>query len=171
MGNPHHTNLSKLTFRRATLQDLDAYLALRLGMLAELGMLPQEPQRTELVHANLRYFQEKIPLDAFLAWVVESAGESIAIGGLLLFERPPNGENMAGLEGYVMNMYTLPGWRSRGIATRLMQVIIEYMRSRRASRLWLHATRLGRPIYEGYGFTQVNQDLLPETNVEMELRL
>lgn len=171
MNNPAHTPLDHLTFRRANLPDIEAYLPLRMAMLEEVGMLPAEPQRTQLLIANRRYFQESLPKEAYLAWLVENQGEFVAIGGVLLFNRPPTGENMTGLDGYVMNMYTLPGWRGQGIATHLMQIIIADMRSRHAGRLWLHATPIGRPIYQGYGFTSVNQGLSPDATIEMELRL
>ncbi len=171
MDNPAHYPLNNLIFRRAGVQDLEAYLPLRMAMLAEVGMLPSEPQRSKLYQANRRYFQESLPKETYLAWLAENHSEIVAIGGVLLFTRPPTGENMTGLDGYVMNMYTLPGWRGRGVATRLMQLIIEEMRSRQAGRLWLHATPIGRPIYESYGFTPVNRNLSPESTVEMEMRL
>jgi GNAT superfamily N-acetyltransferase len=171
MDNPAHTSFKGLAFRRAGIQDLEVYLSLRMAMLAELGMLPPESQRTQLLQANRSYFQENLSKETYLAWLAESRGETVAIGGLLLFYRPPNGENMTGLEGYVMNMYTLPGWRGRGIATRLMQIIIEEMRIRQAGRLWLHATPMGRPVYQSNGFTPVNQNLSAESTVEMEIRL
>jgi GNAT superfamily N-acetyltransferase len=171
MNNPAHYPLKNLTFRRAAVQDLEAYLPLRMAMLAEVGMLPSEPQRTKLIQANRRYFEESLPKETYLAWLATNQAEIVAIGGVLVFTRPPTGENMTGLDGYVMNMYTLPGWRGRGIATRLMQLIIEEMRSRQAGRLWLHATPIGRPIYEGFGFKRVNQNLSTESTVEMEMRL
>ena len=171
MDNPAQTPLNNLTFRRATLPDLEVYLMLRMAMLEEVGMLPAEPLRSQLWNANRHYFQNHLPEDTYIAWLAESLGEVVAIGGLLLFPRPPTGENMTGLDGYVMNMYTLPGWRGRGIASRLMQIIIDEMRLRQVARLWLHATPSGRPIYERFGFTLVNQPLSPEATIEMERRL
>ena len=171
MDNPAHNPLNDLTFRRAGLPDLEAYLPLRMAMLAELGMLPPEPQCTQLWNANRLYFQESLLKETYIAWLAENQDKIIATGGLLLFYRPPNGDNLTGLEGYVMNMYTLPVWRGRGIANQLMQIIIEYMHTRQAGRLWLHATAIGRPIYESCGFTPVNQGLSSEANIEMELKL
>jgi GNAT superfamily N-acetyltransferase len=171
MHNPASTPLSKLTFRRAALPDLEAYLTLRMAMLAEVGVLPPEPQLTQLWDANRHYFEESLFREDYLAWLAEFQGKPVAIGGVLLLKRPPTDENLTGLDGYVMNMYTLPEWRGRGIASRLLQIIIAEMRGRRAGRLWLHATLIGRPIYETNGFTPVNQGLAPGATIEMELRL
>ncbi len=171
MDNASTEPLPQLTFRRAGVQDLEAYLPLRMAMLAEVSMLPPEPGLTSLWSANRRYFEESLKKESYLAWLAESQEETIAIGGLLLFYRPPTGENLSGLDGYVMNMYTLPAWRGRGIASRLMEMIVEEMRRRAAGRLWLHATPLGRPIYERYGFAPVNLGLAPAATIEMERKL
>ena len=101
-----------------------------MAMLAEVGMLPPEPGLTLLWNANRRYFQESLMMESYLAWLAESQAETVAIGGVLLFYRPPTGDNLSGLDGYVMNMYTLPAWRGRGIASRLMEMIVEEMRRR-----------------------------------------
>ena len=171
MDNASTEPLPQLTFRRAGAQHLEAYLPLRMAMLAEVGMLPPEPGLTLLWNANRRYFQESLMMESYLAWLAESQAETVAIGGVLLFYRPPTGDNLSGLDGYVMNMYTLPAWRGRGIASRLMEMIVEEMRRRAAGRLWLHATPLGRPVYERYGFTPVNLSLTPAATVEMERKL
>ncbi len=168
---PHSQTTSTIVYRRGTLADLEAFLPLRMAMLREVGMLPDEPHYSELLLSNRRYFQEKIPCEAYLLWVAEVESQIVATSGLLLFERPPTGENPTGLDGYVMNMYTLPQWRGQGIATRLLAMIIEYMRSRRAGRLWLHATPAGKRIYEGFGFSLVNANLQPGAYPEMELML
>ena len=160
-----------VTYRRGTLDDLEAFLPLRMAMLREVGMCPAEPLYTELLNANRRYFQAKIPSGAYLLWLAEADAEIIATSGVLLFERPPTGENPTGLDGYVMNMYTLPQWRGRGIATRLMAIMLEEMRARGAGRLWLHATPAGKAIYERFGFTLVNANLRPGAYPEMELPL
>jgi GNAT superfamily N-acetyltransferase len=171
MDNPAHHSLNNLTFRRASLPDLEAYLRLRMAMLEELSLLPSEPLRMQLWDVNRQYFQENLAQETYLAWLAESQGDAVAISGLLLFRRPPTGENMTGLDGYVMNMYTLPEWRGQGIASRLMQMIIDEGRHRHAGRLWLHATPNGRPIYARFGFYPVNQDLSAGDAIEMERKL
>jgi GNAT superfamily N-acetyltransferase len=142
-----------------------------MAMLAEVGMLPSEPQLTLLMDANRHNFEESLSRETFLAWLAEGQGKTLAIGGVLLFRRPPTGENMTGLDGYVMNMYTLSEWRGRGIASRLLQIITAEMCLCHVGRLWLHATPIGRPIYETCGFTLVNPGLAPEATIEMKMRL
>lgn len=79
-------------------------------------------------------------------------GEAVACGTLALFVRPPYPGNLAGREGYVLNMYTLPAWRRRGMANALLVAIKAYAREQQLGRLWLHASDEGRSLYERFGF-------------------
>jgi GNAT superfamily N-acetyltransferase len=60
-------------------------------------------------------------------------------------------------------MYTLPEHRGRGIATVLFERLLDEARERGYKKISLHATDMGRPIYEKFGFSGVDN--------EMELKL
>ena len=160
-----------ILIRRAELGDLEAVLDLRIRMLCELNNVTNESQLPGLVEANRRYLAEKLPGGQFLSWVAEAEGHVVAAGGLVPFERPPLIGNLAGLEGYVMNMYTLPAWRGRGLATRLLDEIIGYVKEQGGRRLWLRATDAGRGIYEKAGFVADGSHPHGSPTVEMELAL
>lgn len=51
-----------------------------------------------------------------------------------------------------MNVYTVPEWRDHGIASAIMQAILEYLHEIGVPVASLHATDAGRPIYERLGF-------------------
>lgn len=147
--------------RLATLADADALISLRLVFLKEVGSLGSGVDGGELGEAIRRYLVRKMPAGEFLAWVAESEGRIVGTSGLTLFERPPNGANMAGLEAYLSNMYTVPGWRGKGVGTALVTTIIAHLKGTRVRRVWLHATEQGRPVYEKAGF------VVSETDMEM----
>ncbi len=69
-----------------------------------------------------------------------------------MFDRPPDADNLAGLDAYLMNMYTAPAWRGRGLAARLVREASGFVRSTTARRIWLHATLAGGPVYRRAGF-------------------
>jgi GNAT superfamily N-acetyltransferase len=58
-----------------------------------------------------------------------------------------------------MNMYTLPAWRGRGVATTLLTHVISYVRTTPCDRIWLHATAQGRPLYEKAGFAATHEEM------------
>lgn len=67
------------------------------------------------------------------------------------------------LEAYILNIYTVPKWRGKGVATALVNEMVAFVRTTDIRRVWLHASRFGKHIYARTGFTV--------TTSEMEMRL
>jgi GNAT superfamily N-acetyltransferase len=148
-----------LPIRRATSDDIDQLVRLRLLLFEEAGE-PLQPTQAEAVREATRaYFTKSLPQETFLAWVAESNHQIVAASGLAVFERPPAPSNLSGKEAYVLNMYTLPQWRGQGLASALLQEIIHFAKGTSIRRLWLHATPSGRPIYEKAGFIAVSDEM------------
>ena len=145
--------------RLATLEDLDELVRLRLDFLEEVGSLKAGADVGELGAAMRDYFMRKMPSGEFLAWVAESEGAIVATSGVTIFERPPNGGNLAGLEAYLSNMYTLTEWRGRGVGTALVATIVAHLKATQVRRIWLHATEQGRPVYARAGFVPSETDM------------
>lgn len=147
--------------RLATVEDVDELVRLRLDFLKEVGNVEDGADGDELCALMREYLLRKLPTGEFLAWVAEGDGAIVATSGVTLFERPPNGANPAGLEAYLSNMYTLPGWRGRGVGTALVATVVAHLKATPVKRVWLHATEEGRPVYAKAGFVP--------GEVEMEL--
>ncbi len=151
-----------VALRRAIPDDAEALSRLRLDLLREIGNLADDRQAGPLLAAIRAYFAPRLIRGEFVAWVAEADGRLVATSGLVFFERPPDAGNLSGVDAYVMNMYTLPPWRGRGVATALLAELLRFAQASAAGGLRLHATEEGRPIYQRAGFRQ--------TATEMELR-
>lgn len=150
--------------RRAVASDAAELAELRLELQREAGLAGEE-DRALLGDAYRAYFTARIPTGEFVAWVAKADGRLVATSGLVLTHRPPYPGNPSGLEAYVMNMYTSPGWRGRGLAKAILAELLRFIAGSPARRIWLHATAAGRPLYERAGFALVSDA------GEMELRL
>jgi GNAT superfamily N-acetyltransferase len=150
------------TIRRAVEGDIEALVRLRLAMLAELRELDDsEMERTAA--ANRRYFRDKLPNGEFIAFLTETKSEIVATSGLVLWERPPTGGSSS-IDGYIMNMYTVPEWRGRGIASALLEHLVRCAQEAGARRVFLRAVSAeGSRIYQRLGFAG--------SGTYMELRL
>lgn len=84
--------------------------------------------------------------------MAEVDGEVVASATTALFVRPPYPGNLAGREGYLLNMYTLPAHRRQGLAGALLDQMADYAVAQQLGRVWLHASDEGRPLYERIGF-------------------
>ncbi len=80
------------------------------------------------------------------------------------FGRPPGpvlgSETLMTSRAWILNMYTEPGARRCGVAKRLLEVMIEWCRTKGFSAVSLHASTAGRPLYETAGFHQTNEMML-----------
>jgi GNAT superfamily N-acetyltransferase len=155
---------SGVSIRRASLEDVETLVDLRLALERESGHLTQDTLLAEVRRATRQYFLEALPAEAVLVWVAEAQGTLVATSGLIFFQKPPSERNLTGLEAYILNMYTVPAWRGQGIATRLLQTLIASAKQRQAHRIWMYATQDGRPLYERAGFVPKRRHTL-----EMEL--
>lgn len=96
------------------------------------------------------------------AWVAEASGEIVAGGALWLQPVQPRPGFPQGLTPYLLSMYTEPAWRGRGIARRIVQRAIAWCRAQGYPRTTLHASEMGRSVYEALGY---------ERTWEMKLQL
>ena len=71
----------------------------------------------------------------------------------------PNGEQgiAEGRHAIIINVFTEPQWRRRGLAALLMQHIIDWSRQKELDRLVLHASDEGRALYEKLGFALTSE--------------
>ena len=99
-----------------------------------------------------------------MGYVAVANGQIVATSGLVIHRHPPSPSNLSGLTAYVMNMYTLPAWRGRGIATTLVDKLIELAKGKNCRRISLHATPMGRPVYARAGFVPA------EAEMQLDLR-
>lgn len=139
------------TIRRATAEDIDDVVNLRIAFLREVQSDAGEPGRA-IIDLTRQYVMDKLPGDEFLVWFAEECGHIIGISGLLFFQRPPTFQNISTLYAYIINVYTMPEWRGNGVATALVEHIIEYVKSTPAKRISLHASEMARSVYERLGF-------------------
>ena len=140
------------TIRQATPDDIATLTDLRVTFFEEIGDITDEKHAAAFWEATNHYLNEALPQGKFLAWVAEEDGQIVATSGLIFFEQAPTPTNLVGNEGYILNMYTLPQWRGKGIARILLEEIISYVKNTGVSQLWLYATDQGRPLYEKLGF-------------------
>jgi GNAT superfamily N-acetyltransferase len=56
-----------------------------------------------------------------------------------------------------MNIYVEPDQRRSGIASLLMNTVLDFARSKGAASVTLHASQKGRPLYEKMGFTPTHE--------------
>jgi ribosomal protein S18 acetylase RimI-like enzyme len=137
--------------------DVDPLVNLRLAFLAEVsGATGSDPV---LRDSLTEYFSKMIPSNEFIGFLAVADSTIIATSGLVFHRHPPSNRNPTGREAYIMNMYTLPEYRRRGIATRLLQMLIDHARQNDCGKISMHALPKGRSIYVNAGFVPIETEM------------
>ncbi len=148
----------KHKFRLATPDDAPTITQHRYKMFVAMGHDPEQTRRAVFEVGHDEWVRAKIERGEYLGIMAENEqGEVIAGAGLWLIEWIPGPNAPNGLTGYVCNVFTEEAYRGKGIARRMMEMILDECRRRKLKRVSLHASDFGRPLYESMGFKHTNE--------------
>ena len=145
-----------VTIRKATLADLEVLISHRLAMFRDMGFT-DESILDEVRAAARVYFEAELPAGRYVAWLAEAGGEVVAGAGVVLAAWPGGPWDGQSRRAWILNVYTEPAWRRRGLARRVMDVVLDWCRSERFRIVSLHASAEGRQLYAALGFKPTNE--------------
>jgi ribosomal protein S18 acetylase RimI-like enzyme len=59
--------------------------------------------------------------------------------------------------GYIWGVYVEPDYRRQGIGEKLTGMAVDYLKSLGCTRAILHASPIGKPVYDRIGFVESNE--------------
>jgi GNAT superfamily N-acetyltransferase len=149
-----------ITYRKAGLSDAEKLAEIRSIFLKEMKNLSSEEERIIFEQANFEYFKKTLGDNTFVSWIAIDNNKIIATSGLSFLIFPPLFPISDGKVAYIMNMYTFPMYRNRGIGTELFKRIVDEARKLGYRKITLNTTDIGKPLYEKYGFKDVHGELV-----------
>jgi GNAT superfamily N-acetyltransferase len=152
--------------RAARVDDADVIATHRARMFADMGQLP--PETFDTFHALAAgRLREMLARGEYVGWLAMPGDADAVIGGAGVQRRlvqphplrgPGGGVAVAeGRHAIVVNVFTEPAWRRRGVAETLMRCVLDWAEAERLDRLVLHASDQGRALYERLGFVPTNE--------------
>lgn len=142
-----------MNYRLATIEDIDQLVLLRKKQLIDEGILPD----IEIDEELYQFFCNRFADRSLVEWLGVDQAETVATAAIVFYEFPPTYTNRSGIKGYITNMYTNPRYRKQGIATHMLDLLVEEAKTREVEKLWLGASKLGRPVYLKYGFSGTDE--------------
>jgi GNAT superfamily N-acetyltransferase len=151
-----------ITLRMATVDDVWVIVHHRRAMFADMGYT-DAPALDAMDAAFAPYVRHALADGSYRGWLaVTGDGRVAAGGGLIVHEWPATPRSTDTQCAYILNVYTEPEYRRRGIARRIINAILDFCRIEGFHSVSLHASEQGRAMYVSMGFEQTN---------EMRLRL
>lgn len=160
-------NESDFRIRLATTSDAAIIGWHRARMWQDMGDVPSDLFESLRAKAGA-YLAGALASGDYIGWLATPADapETVIAGaGIYLRKAMPHplkrGGTTVGIAegrlGTVLNVYTEPEWRQRGVASLLMQRVIRWSRDEGLDGLTLHAANAGRALYEKLGFVGTNE--------------
>lgn len=87
-------------------------------------------------------------------------GRVVAGGGVISYDFHVGPRDDAPRRSWIVNVFTEPEHRRRGLARLIMDALVELCRAQGWSIVFLHASDDGRPLYESMGFKATNEMIL-----------
>jgi GNAT superfamily N-acetyltransferase len=158
-----HRGSNAFQIRRATAQDADIISWHRARMFQDMGDVSGDAFETLRSKARKR-LEECLDKGNYIGWLASPADQPelvVAGAGVQLqpiLPRPVDASRIGeGWQGTIVNVFTEPEWRRRGIASLLIKEITTWSDNEQLDRLILHASEEGRSIYERLGFVASNE--------------
>jgi GNAT superfamily N-acetyltransferase len=145
--------------RLAVLEDAELIAQQRRQMFLDAGQ-PDDERMAAMFEAFVPWVRGKLAEEKYIGWLASEDGTIAGGAGLWLMEFPPHFLQVGPVRGYLLNFYTAPEFRGRGLAKVLLKQAVEEARLRGCEVVTLHASKFGRPIYEKNGFKQTNEMML-----------
>ena len=142
----------KIIITRVGTRDVEAMVACRIQYIAELQGERPVSVVNELKNELNSYFTSGIQNATVIALVAIFEEKPVAYGAVVLRSVPGDFNGVAYVEGDVLNMYTIPEARRRGISKMLLLHLIDEAQRQGVSKLALHTTVAGEKLYRSVGF-------------------
>jgi GNAT superfamily N-acetyltransferase len=145
-----------LTTRPVSLGDLDLICRHREEMFRASNAPGRSDESLRAMTASFRvWIEPRLRDGSYFGYIVEEDGAAVAGIGLMIIDWPPHPLHPSeDKRGYVLNVFVEPSHRKQGLAKMLMGLGEAEIARRGVSFAILHATRMGRPLYERTGWTQ-----------------
>ena len=147
-------DLANIHIRKIGSDEAGLLTSYRMAYLTEM-----QGERTEEYQSNLKselnqYFTEALRENRFFAFLALRNEEPLGFGAMVLKKIPGDMNKPSYLEGDILNMYTVPSARRKGISALILVRLLSEARKRGVSKVSLHTSTDGEKLYRKFGFSE-----------------
>lgn len=137
-----------IEYKKLTENELDRFIEMRIDQLREEGA----KEEFDLRPALRDYYERHLKDSTFVSWLAVDGEEIIGTSGMSFVEKPPYFGCPSGRIGLLSSMFTDSRYRRMGIATELLNRVIDEARNYGCGTVQITASDMGVKLYTAYGF-------------------
>lgn len=149
-----------LTYKKAGLNDMDLLTESRIEVLRSANQLDADTDMTAIAKESYFYYKDAISNSEHIAYLVYDGKTFVGSGGISFYRVMPTYHNPTGKRAYIMNMYTVPEYRRKGIALNTLDLLVQEAKKRNIAYISLESTEAGLPLYKKYGFVKLESEMV-----------
>lgn len=144
--------MNDIKFRKMEMSDIPTVVKLRILQLKEEGAT----EDFDITQNLTDYFRNHIQDSTFVSYLAIDNDKIIATSGMSFVEKPPYFSNPTGKIGLLSGMYTLKEYRRKGIAKKLLEMVINEAKEYGCGTVYITSSQQGSSLYENCGFKRNN---------------
>ncbi len=149
-------NLEKtaIKIRKIGWEDIPVLVDYRLLYLTELQGEMSDMYKKQLRNDLFQYFEKAMKQGHFMAVLAEVDDQIVSFGGMVIKEIPGDVNRTTYLEGDILNMYTIPEARRKGISSVILENLLSEAKNMGITKVALHTSKDGEKLYRKYQFSE-----------------
>ena len=143
-----------ITYKRLTEKELNKIIEMRIDQLTEeyTSTGRDVPKDIELESALRDFYKRNMDAGTYVSWLAFDGDKIVGTSGMSFAEKPPYFTCPTGRLGILSSMYTDPNYRRLGIATQLLDRVVNEAKDYGCGTIYITASDMGVKLYEAYGF-------------------
>jgi len=147
-------DINKINIRNVVLEDISLMIQYRIDYLTEMQGKRDDAFIKQLKIDMNDFIKKGILNGSFFALVAEHDSLAIGYGAMVLREIPGDFNRSTYLEADILNMYTIPAARRKGISTLILKQLLLEAKTMGVTKLALHTSKDGEKLYRSIGFSE-----------------
>ena len=143
-----------IIYRKLTENDLEKIIELRISQLTEEYVSSDRtvPEDVDLEASLMEFYTKNMAAGTYVSWIALDEDKIVGTSGMSFAEKPPYCTCPTGRLGILSSMYTDPKYRRMGIASQLLDRVVQEAKDYGCGTIYITASDMGVKLYEAYGF-------------------
>ena len=148
-----------ISYRKTEKADIKELVRIRGIFLEEYDGENYLKNRNSIDKEVEKYLEKFMGTEIFTGFVAEKDNKIVGTSAVAFYDILPAAHYLNGKVAYISNVFVFPEYRKQGIAKKLFELVVNEALDRNCSKVTLHASKDGEPVYKKFGFVKTTNEM------------